>query len=130
MNDEVKALMHKATESLEAATILKEEDFFDFSVSRAYYAMFYAAEALLLTKRLRFSKHQAVIAAFGKHFAKNNLLPKNFHRYLLDAFRDRLEGDYGPWGEITREMAEETLNNAKMFLDETSKFIKREGFDI
>jgi len=50
LNDEVKALMHKATESLEAATILKEEDCFDFSVSRAYYPMFYAAEASYLQK--------------------------------------------------------------------------------
>lgn len=112
MNDEVKALMRKATESLHAARLLREKGFYDFSISRAYYAMFYAAEATLLTRSMRFSKHHAVIAAFGKHFAKSEALPQELHRYLLDAHRNRLEGDYGPWGEITREIVDETLGNS------------------
>ena len=36
-----------------------------FAASRAYYAMFYAAEALLQSRGLAFSKHSAVHAAFG-----------------------------------------------------------------
>jgi uncharacterized protein (UPF0332 family) len=32
--------------------------------------MFYIAEAILLDDELNYSKHSAVIAAFGKHFVK------------------------------------------------------------
>ena len=53
-----------------AAQLLNDQGFHDFATSRAYYAMFYVAEALLLGEGLTFSKHSAVIAAFGKSFVK------------------------------------------------------------
>jgi uncharacterized protein (UPF0332 family) len=37
--------------------------------------MFYIAEAFLEGKGLSFSKHSAVIAAFGREFAKTQLVP-------------------------------------------------------
>jgi uncharacterized protein (UPF0332 family) len=52
-------LLKKAHESLLAARILEREEMYDFSASRAYYAMFYAVQALLLAKDLSFSKHAA-----------------------------------------------------------------------
>ena len=43
MNEaEVKELIEKAHQSLEAAKLLFDEGFIDFSVSRSYYSMFYA----------------------------------------------------------------------------------------
>jgi uncharacterized protein (UPF0332 family) len=50
-------LLKKAHESLLAARVLEREEMYDFSASRAYYAMFYAVQALLLAKDLSFSKH-------------------------------------------------------------------------
>lgn len=41
------------------------------AVSRAYYAMFHAAEAILLTKDMKFKKHSAVISAFNRVFCKD-----------------------------------------------------------
>lgn len=65
---------HRDTESaqrsLKASKILIGSGDYDFSISRMYYVMFYCAEALLLTKDLKFSKHSAVIAAFGRDFVK------------------------------------------------------------
>ncbi|MDI6839555.1 MAG: HEPN domain-containing protein [bacterium] len=90
--EEVKRLIHKAQRSLEVAEVLYKRKDYDFSISRAYYSMFYCAEALLLTKNLSFSKHSAVIAVFGKHFTKTKLLSLNLHSYLLDAFKDRQIG--------------------------------------
>lgn len=72
---DIKELIDKAKESLDAARLLADNGFYDFSVSRAYYAMYYSAEAFLLTKELAFSKHSAVIATFGKEFIKNRILP-------------------------------------------------------
>ena len=40
------------------------------AVNRAYYAIFYSANALLTTKGLERSKHSGVIAAFRQHFVK------------------------------------------------------------
>jgi uncharacterized protein (UPF0332 family) len=55
----------------------------DFAASRVYYAMFYIAQAFLEGEGLAFSKHSAVIAAFGQHFARTGKVPVEFHRFLL-----------------------------------------------
>ncbi len=53
-------LLKLAEESIGAAKLLLDNDYQGFAASRAYYAMFSAAEALLLSKGLSFSKHSAV----------------------------------------------------------------------
>ncbi len=86
---EIRALLRKAERSLKASRVLIGSEDYDFSISRIYYVMFYCAEALLLTKDLKFSKHSAVIAAFGRDFVKTGLLSKELHSYLIKGFRER-----------------------------------------
>ena len=74
MTKEQSGLIKMAEESLKAAKTLREEGIHRFSVSRAYYAMLYCAQVLLLTKGLSFSKHSGVISAFGKEFVKKGLI--------------------------------------------------------
>jgi uncharacterized protein (UPF0332 family) len=80
-SEEVKALLHKARRSLDAAKELFSKGYYDFAVSRAYYAMFYSAEAVLLTKDLKFKKHSAVISGFGKEFVKTGEFEEKYHGY-------------------------------------------------
>ncbi len=47
MTEEIDKLVRKAKRSLEAAKRLFDDADYDFSVSRAYYSMFYCAGALL-----------------------------------------------------------------------------------
>lgn len=65
---EIQAYLERAEQSLAAAQVLAREAFYDFAASRAYYAAFYAAEALLIREGLEFTKHSAVIAAIHQHF--------------------------------------------------------------
>ena len=55
MSPEQAALLHKAQESQRAARLLADQGFYDFAVSRAYYAMFYIVEAFLLGEGLAFA---------------------------------------------------------------------------
>jgi uncharacterized protein len=92
MKSEVRLLLQKAEESLKAAQLLGAEVYRDFAASRAYYAMFYTAQALLLEKGLSFSSHSAVIAAFGREFAKTNALDPKLHRRWPDRYRGASKG--------------------------------------
>ncbi len=121
---EIKGLINKAEESLEAAKELFNKKFFDFSVSRAYYTMFYCAEALLLTKDLSFSKHSAVISFFGKEFIKTGIFPERFNEYINDAFRKRHKGDYWIDTGLTEKDCKIILKRAVEFLKETKKYLK------
>jgi predicted nucleotidyltransferase len=57
MTSEQSALLQKASDSLKAAKLLANQEFYDFAVSRAYYTMFYVTSAFLLGEGLTFSKH-------------------------------------------------------------------------
>jgi len=51
---EIKSLVEKARKYLRSAEILLKEGDYESSVSRTYYAMFYCAQAMLLTKIYHF----------------------------------------------------------------------------
>jgi uncharacterized protein (UPF0332 family) len=84
MKESSRLLVIKARRAIEAAETLLENGYPDFATGRAYYAMFYIAEALLNEKELRFSKHGGVHGAFGEHYVKTGLFDTKFHRWLLD----------------------------------------------
>jgi uncharacterized protein (UPF0332 family) len=116
MKPEQQALLHKAQTSLDAAQLLLSQQFYDFAVSRAYYTMFYIAAALLLEDDLAFSKHSAVIAAFGQHFAKIERAPRKFHRYLIQGMDSRNVGDYDTGTGLSMAEAKEQIAHAEEFL--------------
>ncbi|GEM_PF-737024 len=96
MTDDQRELLQEARDSVSAARVLLDAGYPGYAASRAYYAMFYVAEALLEGEGMAFSKHSAVIAAFGRHFARTGKVPVEFHRYLIEASELRHAGDYGP----------------------------------
>ncbi len=124
MKPEVQALLAKARESESAARLLASEDYFNFAASRAYYAMFYAAEAILLQRDLAFSAHSAVIAAFGRELAKTGLLPSLHHQHLLSAFNMRNVGDYDLRADFSAAQVEELLGWAHDFILAIENFLQ------
>jgi len=116
MKEDIQKLIKKGKRSLESAYELYKLEYYEFAVSRAYYAMFYLAEAALLSKDLVFSRHSGVIAGFGQHFVKTGIFSKELHDWLRTAFDERAIGDYGYDVIITKEEADEVLKNAKEFI--------------
>ena len=110
------AALKKASESLAAAHELAPK-YPDFAVSRAYYAMFYAATALLFQKGFTFKRHSAVISAFGREFAKNDTAWRTHHQNLISAESLRNEGDYDLYTQVLSEEVEATLEAASNFID-------------
>jgi uncharacterized protein (UPF0332 family) len=95
----------------------------DFAAGRAYYAMFYVAEALLNEKGLDFGKHGNVIAAYGEHFAKPGILDKKYHRWLINAFDKRLIGDYGVDSNLEVDIVADMIEQAQEFLEAAQSYL-------
>lgn len=125
MNEEIEALLKKALDSIKGARLLSDDELYGFAVSRAYYAMFYLVSAVLLTKGLNFSKHQAVVAAFGQHFVKTGIFKHKFHQYLVEAFEQRQIGDYETMEEITKETAQKSIDRAEEFLVAVRAYLEK-----
>ena len=55
-------------------------------------------------------------------FAKEEIIDKKFHRWLLDAFDQRIIGDYGVEAVITQMDVEQMIDHAKEFLTTANVF--------
>lgn len=67
--------MSRARSALQEADTLLGAGFAAASVSRSYYAMFYAARALLSTKGTSPKSHGGTLQKLGELFVKTGLLP-------------------------------------------------------
>ncbi|MCH7812919.1 MAG: HEPN domain-containing protein [Planctomycetes bacterium] len=125
MRLEIRQLVEKGVRSLASANNLFQDGDYDFAVSRAYYAMFYLAEAVLLLRGLTFSKHSAVISAFGRELVKPGHLPETLHKALREGFTERAVGDYEVKEPYPRERAEGVLAGARDFVTAVRVFVER-----
>ncbi|MDP3919200.1 MAG: HEPN domain-containing protein [Candidatus Omnitrophota bacterium] len=116
MKQATKSLLEKAERSLQTAKSLLQSDDMEFVASRAYYAMFYAAEAMLNEKGMNFKKHSGVHSAFGKTFVKSGEIDQKYHQRLIEAFGERIVSDYAFETQVTSESAKGLASNAQDFL--------------
>ncbi|HMR97851.1 MAG TPA: HEPN domain-containing protein [Anaerolineales bacterium] len=107
-----------AREMLRDAKVLKENGGSAVSiVNRAYYSVFYAALALLVTEDVEPNKHAGVLAKFDELFVRQGIFPKEMSRILHHAFDMRQAGDYQKSKVITEEQAIDVLRSAEEFVD-------------
>jgi uncharacterized protein (UPF0332 family) len=117
MKESTQQLMLNAEETLHAAEMLFKEEYLRDAINRAYYSVFYIAEALLNEKDLRYSKHGTVHGAFAQHYIKTKIFDEKYHKLLTGAFRRRMLGDYD---EITRFSSGEVIQ----ILEQAWDFLK------
>jgi len=122
MNEKNEALIHyrfeQADESLESAKLLLDNAKYRPSVSRSYYAMFYAVLALLIKNGLRISKHTGAISVFNREFVKKGVFDKELSSWLQEAFDLRQRADYRELFTVSPERAEKVLSQARTFVSE------------
>ncbi len=112
-----------ANEKILSAEILLKAKQYKDAVSRAYYAMFSAARALLATKGYDSAKHSGVISLFNQHFVKEGILSKDMGRLLAEAKDIRERGDYGDYIIVSEDEAQKHLKRAKDFIKEIEKVL-------
>ena len=128
LNEQLRLMIQKTRRSIKAAYRNIDAGDYDFASSRAYYAAFYAMEAILLTKNLSFSKHAGVISAFNRNFVKPGFFPKDFSKNISRLFRERETGDYDFILSISEEDAKEDIHIAEKIVDSIENYLGEKGF--
>jgi hypothetical protein len=92
--------------------------------NRVYYAMLYAAIALLATRDLSSSRHSGVIALFYEHFVKSGEFPRDLSHQLGRALDMRTDTDYKV--SVLPEPAKlsEMLENARAFVQKAEELVR------
>ncbi len=124
---DIRLYLDRAQEDLVAAESNIQQGFYGVAISRAYYAMFYAATATLASQELSRSKHSGVHSAFGEHFVKTGLIEPEYARMLINAFDSRLDADYEADFVTDRRVAETVLEDAENFVARIEQYLQGRG---
>jgi uncharacterized protein (UPF0332 family) len=122
--ERILAEMGRSHESLEAAKNLFNDELFADSISRAYYAIFHAARAILLTKDIDPETHNGAISLFGLHFVKPGIIENKYGKIFNEAKDDRESGDYLVTRKFSKTEAQLRVNQATIFVSMAKMFLK------
>lgn len=125
LKDEVAKLLERAAEALIVTKILFDNGHFGDSMSKAYYAMFYSASALLIQNNLVRHKHSAIISAIGQYFVKSGRLEARFHQMMIAAFEDREVVDYNVAWNASSDEADKRYLSACEFVEAIKKVLEQ-----
>lgn len=120
--------MEHAQEMLEVAAHNIADGFFSSAINRAYYAIFYAANALLATQALARGKHSGVVAAFREHFVKPGLIEVEYSDIYGRVMDDRRASDYELEIPVEAEVAQRDLSDAERFVERIEQLVQQEGW--
>ena len=127
--DEVALYVEHAQQMLQVADHNLADGFYASAINRAYYAIFYAANALLATKGLSRSKHSAVVATFRQHFIKPRLIEGEYSDIYGRVMDDRHKGDYDIIeSTVDPARAQTDLVDAQRFVKRVERYLKQEGW--
>ncbi len=104
-----------STEALAEARLLLAHRHYRATVSRAYYAAFHAARALLMARGVQAKTHDGLRRMLALHFVKTGRMNSDTAEILSRLATKREDGDYASDIPISQAEAEEAVTQAEVF---------------
>lgn len=115
--------MDYAHRALKSAKLMLDDGDWVGAINRAYYAIFYAANAVLELEGLQRSKHSHVMSVFRQKWVKTGVVEVEYSDIYGEAFKTRNEGDYERFKFPMRDQAQEALESAQRFVERIEKLL-------
>lgn len=119
----IKEELKLASEMLTDAELMLKEERLRSAVSRAYYSMFHATKAVLLSQGTDCRSHAGARSRLGEYIIKKGLMDDGFAKSLHRANRMREKSDYSPAFKIDEEDVEKLVKEAKDFLSAVKELL-------
>lgn len=121
--DNARAEAALGDDALRAAHALLQLELYNDAVSRAYYAAFHYARALLLVEGLEPKTHRGVVALLLERYERTGRLEPGSVSILARLQTFRGLADYGASGRLARERAESEVAAAQSFVASARAFL-------
>ncbi len=128
LTEQLRLMMEKAGQTLAVAQTLHDHGHYDDATSRAYYAVFQALQAVLLTEGLSVSKHSGLLAVFNQRFIRTGRFPATAFRTVKRLFRDRQTGDYEYGVTIGEDESATNLRDAGELIADIRRYLSCGGY--
>jgi uncharacterized protein (UPF0332 family) len=126
--ERLKAAFARARDKLAVAKHVLAAGYPADAVSPAYYAVFHAAEAVLLVEGDEPRSHEGLKSLFGLRFVKTGRLPEELASILRKLKDERESSDYSIFPAITVEEGEQAVASAERFITALAAFLQAQGF--
>lgn len=124
-NDLLSYRIQRALETLEEAEYNAAGNYFNAAVNRLYYAVYYAASALMLDNNIDSSTHAGIKSMLGLHFIKTGRLEPKYGRIYQQLFENRQSGDYEDFVYCDKELYECLRPQAIDFIEKIQNLTSR-----
>lgn len=124
----IAAEWERVTDAQQEARILIDASKPVGAVSRAYYAAFHAARALLLSLGLQPRTHQGVRSLTNLHFERAGRLPARLAHILSQVARTREDAGYDATVTFADDDAHDTLARATEFVAAAKELLGQDGW--
>ena len=105
--EEIEAIVayrkEKAHVTLKEAEDMIASAHWNLAIQRLYYACFYMASALLISKGFKAHTHNGVVGQLGLNFVNKGYLSKEEGRLYSRLLQNRITGDYNDFFDFTKE---------------------------
>ncbi|MDR1649268.1 MAG: HEPN domain-containing protein [Synergistaceae bacterium] len=115
--------LKRAVNNLEDAKLLLDNNRYNSSTTRAYFAIFNSLRAVLAMDGVDFKKHSGVISYFQRNYVKTGLFVNEISDYIRDAFTVRNDSDYQDFYFVSEEDARMQINNAAIVIETVKKYL-------
>ncbi|MBR2208805.1 MAG: HEPN domain-containing protein [Synergistaceae bacterium] len=114
----------RAEETLKAAKSNFDNNFFNESVTRSYYAIFYGMLAVTSKDGFEASKHSSVISYFRKNYIGTKIFDKKLSDIIGQSFDLRTDADYEAFYTVSPNEAQIQMDSAKIFWDTVRPYLE------
>jgi hypothetical protein len=120
----VKYRIEKAYQTYDAAKVLADNGFWNSSVNRLYYSLFFSVNALLVLNDIEGKTHATAKRQFSVQFVKSGKFDKKFGRLLNELYDWRQKADYEVVFDYDKDSVFPFFEPVKEMLDLIDKEIK------
>lgn len=126
----VKNLLNLAAEKISAAKLLLKMSYERDAVSRAYYSMYHAAQAMLIAEGKTAKGHAGTVSAFNHWFVKTEKVLSKYTIAFSSLKESREFADYESLKSFSEKDAKEAIIDAEEFLEMAEKYIESKDFTV
>ena len=109
--------LERAEATFAEALGVAERGWYNLSANRLYYAVYYAASALPVSKGLPTRSHAGVRSLLQLHFVKTGVLTLEEGALVGMLFNLRQSGDYEDFKQVTKEQIDELAPMTALLVD-------------
>lgn len=115
--------IQRAEETLGEAEYNALGGYYNTAINRLYYAAFYAANAILISRGIECNSHAGVKSMISLHFVKPGLLDIEHGKTLNQLFLNRQAGDYEDFIYCDKELYDSLKPKTESFISAIKNFL-------